>query len=173
MKIIEAMKKVKANKEAIRDLQNKIAMNSACLSVETNQYGDQVAVTQRIREWAQGCHDRTLENVRLLTAIAKTNMETMVSITIGGHTVTQSIARWIWRRREYAALDLLTWKSMNDRNLKEGMVTMSPGSPPTKVEIVRHYDPNIRDAKIAQFTNEAHEIDGALEVVNAVTDLIE
>lgn len=173
MKIIEAMKKVKANKEAIRDLQAKIALNSALLSpIETSPYGDKVAVTAKIQEWVQGCYDRGQENVRLLVAISRTNMQTMVPIHIGGRTVTRSMAEWVWRRREYAALDLITWKSMTDRNLKEGNINTSPGTV-TKVEIQRHYDATQRDTKIAEYTSEAHEIDAALEVINAVTDLIE
>lgn len=172
MKIIEAMKKVKANKEAIKDLQLKIAKNSARLSIETSDYGNQDEVTQRVTEWAQGCHDRAQENIRLLTAIGRTNLATTATITLGGHTVTKSLAEWIWRRREYAALDLITYQSMNDRGLKEGNVTTSQGVT-TQVTIFRHYDANHRDAKIAEYKSEAHEIDSALEVVNAVTDLIE
>lgn len=173
VKIIEAMKKVKANEEAIRDLQAKIALNSARLNIETSPYGDKDAATAQVQEWAQGCHSRSLENVRLLTAIGRTNLQTMVTITLGGRSVTKSVAEWIWRRRKYAAVDLITWKSMGDRNLKEGKVSMATGSPPTDVTIVRHYNPVERDAKVSEYQTEAHEIDAALEVINAVTDLVE
>jgi hypothetical protein len=81
------------------------------------------------------------------------------------------LAEWIWRRREYAALDLITWQKMTDRNLKEGNIKTSTGE--MLVILVRNYDPIERDRKIAEYKGEAHEIDSTLEVVNAVTDLIE
>lgn len=170
MKLIEAMKRVKMNKEKIADLQIKLANISAHLSHETPIYGEQTK--EKISEWAQSCHDLTLENVRLLCGIARTNLQTDVIISLGERNVTKSIAEWIWRRREYAKLDLKTWEMMTDRGLKEGTVQASTGVP-FEVKIIRNYDPELRDKKIAEFKSEPHEIDAALEVVNAVTDLVE
>ena len=170
MKIIEAMKRVKANKEKIADLQQKIAQYCANLSFETLVYG--ADTTNKVREWLQSCTDVSQENIRLLTAIQRTNSATQVPITLGDKTVVKSIAEWVWRRREYAALDLKTWQMLTDRNLKEGMGQNSQGSP-VEVKIVRHFDPVQRDKMSAMFKSEPHEIDAALEVVNAVTDLVE
>ena len=170
MKIIEAMKRVKANKEKIADLQQKIAQYCANLSFETLVYG--ADTTNKVREWLQSCTDVSQENIRLLTAIQRTNSATQVPITLGDKTVVKSIAEWVWRRREYAALDLKTWQMLTDRNLKEGMGQNSQGSP-VEVKIVRHFDPVQRDKMLAMFKSEPHEIDAALEVVNAVTDLVE
>lgn len=170
MKIIEGMKRVKANKEKIVDLQTRIAEVSAHLSHETPKYGTETP--ERIREWSQSIHDIIQENIRLLTAIARTNLATQATITIGERNVTKTLAEWIWRRREYAALDLITWQKMTDRNLKEGNIATSTGVP-MPVTIIRNYDPNERDRKIAEYKSEAHEIDATLEVINAVTDLLE
>ena len=41
MKIIEAMKRVKANHEKINDLQKKLALNCANLNIETPTYGQE------------------------------------------------------------------------------------------------------------------------------------
>lgn len=171
MKIIEAMKRVKSNKEKITDLQQKIGGVSANLTYETPLYG--VETPAKIAEWAQSCDDCSQENIRLLVAIARTNLVTPVTITLADKAVTKPIAEWIWRRREYAKLDLATWAAMGDRNLKEMDVASSTGGEATKVRIVRHYDVARRDGKIAEYKSEPHEIDAALEVVNAVTDLIE
>jgi hypothetical protein len=172
MKIIEAMKRVKANKEKINDLQNKIFGVAANLSFETPLYGDRTKA--QIDEWLQSCVDTGHENVRLLTAIARTNLATVVTIKLGENNVTRPIAEWVWRRREYSALDLLTYSKLTDRGLKEGSLPQSqPGLEPTVVKIIRHYDPVVRDEQTAIFRSEPHEIDAALEVVNAVTDLIE
>lgn len=167
MKIIEAMKKVKANKEKIADLQIKIANHSAHLSHETPVYEDTAA---KVQEWCQSCNDLTLDNVKLLTAISQTNLMTPVTISLGGQNITKNIAEWIWRRREYAELDLKTWNMQTDRGLKEGQAQSSTGVP-FEVKIVRNYDPELRDKKVSLFKSEPHEIDAALEVINAVTDL--
>lgn len=168
MKIIEAMKKVKQNKEKIEDLQAKIAQHCANLSFETPVYGTETG--NRIKEWLQSCQDLARENVRLLCLIQKTNMQTTVPIEIGGKTVTKTITEWVWRRREYAKMDLATFSKLTDRGLKEGSAQTSPGVT-TEIKIVRHFDPRQRDEAMAMYQAEPHLIDAALEVVNAVTEL--
>ena len=170
MKIIEAMKRVKLNTEKIGDLQTKIGNCSANLSHETPLYGNETA--SKIKEWAQSCDDLTQENIRLLCAIQRTNLQTTVSIELSGKTVTKNIAEWVWRRRTYAAIDQNTWSKMTDRNLKEGSVNTSTGVT-MAITLVRQYDPVKRDEMIAMYRSEPHLIDSALEVVNATTELIE
>ena len=113
-----------------------------------------------------------MENVRLLTAIQRTNLATPVTIHLGDRNVTKNIAEWVWRRREYAGIDLSTWSKLTDRNLKEGTGQNSSGTP-VEVKILRHFDPERRDNMVMMFKGEPHEIDAALEVVNAVTDLVD
>lgn len=170
MKIVEALKKVKYNKEKIADLHTKIAANCANLSFETPAYGDKASF--KITEWLQSCQDLTQDNVRLLVAIAKTNNTVNVAIDIGGKSVTKTIAEWVWRRREYAAIDANTFAMLTDRKLKEGALQTSPGVM-TEVKVVRHFDPEYRDARLAMYREEPHLIDAALEIVNATTDLVE
>lgn len=170
MKIIEAMKRIKANKEKASDLQQKIAAVCANLSHETPIYGTETA--KKCAEWAQSCDDLSRENIRLLCAIQRTNIATPVAIEIGGKSVTKSIAEWVWRRREYAQSDYNTWAKFTDRGLKEGFMQSSTGTP-TEVKIVRHFDPIKRDEMLAMYRAEPHEIDATLEVVNATTDLVE
>ena len=168
MKLIEAMKKVKGNREKIADLQTKIANNSAHLSHETSAYDNPKA---KVNEWAQACDDLSKECVDLLTRISKTNLETQVTVEIEGKKVTKSIAEWIWRRREFADIDLKTWRSMGDRGLKEGQMQSSTGQP-VDVKIVRNYDIDLRDKKMNEYSSEPREIDSALEIANAITDLL-
>lgn len=164
-------KESKLNKVKIADLQAKIATNSANTNIETLLYGPETQ--NKINEWLQSCTDLSQENIRLLVAIARTNLSTQVTITLGGKTVTKSIAEWVWRRREYASLDLATWSRLTDRNLREGQIPPSPGATPFEVKIIRHYDPVKRDYMVAMFKSEPHEIDASLEIINAVTDLME
>lgn len=170
MKIIEAMKRVKANKEKIADLQKQIAQYCVNFDFETPTYGTETG--NKVAEWLQGCDDISRQSAKLLVAIQRTNLVTLVTITLGENNVMKSIAEWIWRRREYAAIDMKTWQALTDRNLKDGMHTNSQGTP-TMVKVVRHYDPVRRDKMAAMYKSEPHEIDAALEVINAVTDLIE
>lgn len=170
MKLIEAMKRVKANKEKILDLQSKIAMHCANLQHETPLYG--LETGQRIKEWLQACTDISQENVRLLIAIQRTNLATQVTVELDGNSVSKSIAEWVWRRREYAKLDEATWSKLTDRGLQEGYIKSSTQEP-FQLKLVRHYDPIVRDKRVMMYKNEPHAIDAALEIVNAVTDLVE
>lgn len=169
MKIIEAMKKVKQNKEKIGDLQGKISQYCANLSFETPLYGSETKT--KINEWLQSCQDLAQDNVQLLCSIARTNLSTSVTIEIGGKTVTKNIAEWVWRRREYANIDLQTFSKLTDRGLKEGSAQTSPGVM-TEIKLIRHYDPQVRDTMMAMYREEPHKIDAALEVVNATTELV-
>jgi hypothetical protein len=170
LKIIEAMKRVKANKEKVADLQKQIAQYCANLNFETPTYGHDTSA--KVRDWLQSCDDLSQQNAKLLVAIQRTNLATPVTITLGDKAVTKSIAEWIWRRREYAAVDLKTWSMLSDRGLREGTTQNSTGAT-VEVKIVRHFDPSQRDRMLSMFKSEPHEIDAAMEVVNAVTDLIE
>lgn len=169
MKIVEALKKIKENKRKIDDLRTKISQHCAHLDYETPMYAD---AKERVQSWAQSCEDLNQENIRLHDAIQRTNLATDVSIDFGDKTVTKKISEWIWRRREYAQADLRIWSAMTDRGLKEGTVQTSTGVE-KKIQIVRCYDPILRDKKMAEYVSEPNLINAKLEVVNAITDLIE
>lgn len=169
MKIIEAMKRIKEIEQKRSDLQAKIATHSAYLSHETPVYPDQ---RSQVASWVQACRDLTAEEERLRIAIQHTNLVTPVTITLGGNNITKPIANWVLRRRLLANHDLATITRQGDRNLKEGVLQTSQGGT-VEVKIVRCYDPVQRDDLADMFRSEPHIIDGALEVVNAVTDLME
>lgn len=171
MKIIEAMKQIKANTQKVVDLQKMIADNSAVLSHETPRYGKdkQQAV---LEGWAQTIFDINQDSMKLLMRIQKTNLATPATITLGDKQVTKTLAEWVWRRRAYANSDLKTYLSMTDRGLRETTVPQSTGEQ-QKITIVRFYDPEKRDKMVELFKAEAFKIDAALEVVNAQTDLLD
>lgn len=170
MKIIEAMKRVKQNKEKVADLRGKLGSICANLAHETKVYGQETG--NKVKEWLQACDDISQENVRLLCAIQKTNLTTNVTIELNGKQVTKSIAEWVWRRREYAKEDLNTWSVLGDRGIKEGVAQTTTGAP-FELKLERHYDPVKRDEMVAMYRAEPHLVDAALEVINATTDLVE
>lgn len=169
MKIIEALKKVKANDAKVEDLKQKIHEHCVSFSYDTPMYG--ADTRDKVKEWLQSCEDTNKESLNLLYRISKTNLVTVVNIELAGMNVSKTIAEWIWRRRKYAALDKTVWSKLSDRGLQDGKLAVS-GAPAVDVKILRHYDPVVRDAKIALYGSESHLIDSALEIANATTDLL-
>ncbi len=169
MKIIEALKQTKDLQRKAEDLRGKVAKHSAYLSIETPTYPNQ---GQQVREWIQAHSDILKEILRLRTAIQRTNLATSVTIDLDGKSVTKTIAEWVHRRRDLAKLDQDMWKMLTDRNLKEGVMRQSTDQT-IEVKLVRCYDPSEKDRMLESYTAEPTTIDGRLEIVNAVTDLIE
>ena len=175
MKIIEAMKRVKQLKEKADDLRNKIAACSADYDFETPAYPDQ---REQVRQWLQAHSDVVKEILHLTVSIQRTNLSTNVTIDLGGKSITKTIAEWIHRRGMgkgmfgLAKLELEAWSKLTDKNLKEGTVKQSSGEL-REVKLRRYYEPKERDKMLDLYRTEPHIIDSTLEVVNAVTDLIE
>jgi len=169
MKLIEAMKKVKELTKKADDLKEKVKQHCAIASFETSVYPNQRA---QVTEWIQAHSDILKEILRLRVAIQKTNLVTQVTINLGDTDVTKSVAEWIHRRRDLALNELHMWNMLTDRNIKEGLIK-SPSGDTMEVKVVRYYDPVERDNKKNLFTSEPSIIDGRLEVINAITDLVE
>lgn len=169
MKLIEAMKEIKALRVKAEDLRKKVAQYCAKVSFETNTYPDQVS---QVKEWLQSHHDTTKRMAKLQVSIQRTNLATNVSIGLQGKQVEHSISEWILRRRELAELERQAWAGLTDKGIKEGQATQSDGTK-VDIKIVRFFDPSQRDEFIASFREEPGIIDRTLETINAVTDLIE
>jgi len=169
MKLIEAMKKVKELTKKAEDLRKKVSANCAISSIETQTYSDQ---RRQIAEWIQAHSDVLKEILRLRVAIQRTNLNTRVTIELGGKSVDKTIAEWIHRRRDLSGLELAMWSALTDKNIKEGTAA-GPSGAVIQISINRFYDPAERDAKRDLYTSEPYIIDSRLEVVNAITDLIE
>jgi hypothetical protein len=171
MKIIQAMKQIKDLSVKATDLREKIGKFCSDLSIETPTYP--AGQAEQIASWLQSHHDILKEILRLRVAIQHTNIHTKVTIGVGGNSVTQSIAAWIHRRRDLATLEMNAWQKLSDRGLKESNVQTAQGGTITEVRIRRYFDAAIRDSKHEEFRAEPALIDGTLEVINAVTDLVE
>jgi len=169
MKIIEAMKKIKELTEKANDLERKVGAHCANLDIETPIYADPAG---QVREWIQAHHDIIKEILTLRTGIQRTNINTTVSVELGGHQVTKTIAEWIHRRRDLAHAEMTVWEKLGDRGLKEGAIGSSVGGEPRLVKIVRHFDPKMRDLNVDLYRSEPSRIDAALEIVNAVTEIV-
>lgn len=167
--MIEAMKKLKDLNVKAEDLRKKVATHCAHLNYETPTYADQKGT---VAGWIQSHTDLMQEILRLRLAVQRTNLATQVDIELGGKIVKKSLAEWIHRRRDLAKLDLDMWSKLGDRGLKEGTGKNSQDQV-VEIKIIRYFDPKQRDEKMDLYRSEPGTIDATLEVVNAVTDLIE
>ena len=170
MKIIEALNKVKDLDTKVKDLTYKIGCCCADTELDTPLYPDQKG---KISEWLQGVHDITLEIETLKHRIQKTNVMTEVPIELNGKIITKSITRWIIRRRDLAGKDLSAWMQLSDRGLR-AQSSQSSNSNETKIYKVRRYfDPAEKDKMTGLYSSEPSIIDGKLEIINAITELLE
>jgi len=169
MKLIEALKKVKDLQRKAGDLRLLVRDHCAISSFETQKYPNQ---TKQVAEWIQAHSDVLKEILKLRVAIQKTNLFTEVVIEIGDKQVTKTIAAWIHRRRDLANEELQMWNQLTDRGIQEGLAK-GPTGDPVEIRVNRFYDPSERDTRCELFASEPSIIDGRMEVVNAITDLIE
>lgn len=170
MKLIQAMKQLKELMVKAEDLREKVGKFCADLNIETPMYQNQ---RETVDGWIQAHADVLKRIGELRLAIARTNLATLVTIELDSKQVTKPITGWIARRKDLAALEGSMWAKLSDRNLKEQNLQTAPGGAVTEVRIRRYYDPAQRDRMRDLFRVEPSKIDGALEVVNATTDLME
>ena len=170
MKIIEALKKIKDLRVKADDLKDKVKNHSADLDCETAVYPDQKA---KVSEWLQAHSDIVKEILSLRYRIQKTNIETDVTIEIGSVHVTKSIAEWIHRRKDLAGLEEAMWRVLEWKpsQLKEGQLQATSASPVIMVKKRLYFDPVTRDNKVSIYRSEPSQIDAAMEIVNAITEL--
>lgn len=169
MKIIQAMKRLKELKAKEEDLREKVGRFCADLTMETPTYPDQ---KQQIREWIQAHHDILKEILALRLAIQRTNLATRVTIELDGKGVAQSIAAWIHRRKDLAAMEMAVWQKLGDRGLREQNVQTSLGGNITEIRIRRYFDSTEKDRRVELYRSEPMVIDATLEVINATTELV-
>lgn len=170
MKIIQALKSIKDLRRKADDIQAKVAKYCTDLDCDTPTYPDQ---KKQIEEWCQAHNDILVEILDLRTRIQRTNLATSVTIELGGKQVTKSIAAWVHRRKDLAKLQESFWSVLTDKGLPPlHTYQLRPESPKVTVQRRHYYDPAERDTKVELYRSEPSKIDGTLEVINAVTDLL-
>ena len=173
MKIIEGLKKLKDLARKANDIQDKIHKNCADLESDTPAYETAERQFVQVAEWIQAHHDIMKEIESLRLSIQTTNLATMVTIEVAdGVRVTKSIAAWIHRRKDLANNEKSVWAGMTNRGLQPKAYKVDGAEGVTVANVRKYYNQKVRDAKVEEYTSEPSRIDGSLEVVNAVTDLI-
>jgi len=175
MKIIEALKKIKDLQRKADDYRKKIKRYCADLELETPEYGDEKTQRSQVSAWLQGHSDIIKEIESLRIAIQKTNLETIVEVEVEeGKRVKKSIAAWIHRRKDLAALEGHAWEQLTNRGLKPHPYQGKEDFEEVKIANIRkYYNQADRDKKVEIYSSEPSLIDAALEIKNATTDLVE
>ena len=169
------MKDQKYTLRKMEDLRKKISMYCADLDCMQPTYGSAEEQSKKVSEWLQMHHDLALQLTDLKRKIQKTNLNIPVMIKVGDVDITRSIAEWVIRRREIIDLETQSYSILSDRGLSDRSIMMrSVDSDKVKNARVRFYfDASERDKKLEILKNEKESIDKALEITNAITDLIE
>lgn len=169
MKLIEALKKTKDLSRKADDILNKIQLYCCDMDYENPTYPDQKG---QVNSWLQAHRDIIKEIGRLKYCIQKTNVLTQVTIDLGENSVTKSITEWIERRKSLAAMEKQAWSRLQNKGLKDVRLQNTSGI--IYDSKVRYYfDPVQKDKMIEILSAEPSLIDAKLEIVNAVTDLVE
>lgn len=169
MKIIEALKELKAMKARQTDLIQKINRFSAHMTMDTPSYPDTKA---QVSSWLQSLRDTNLEIERLALAISHTNNVTTVTLELDGKTISKSITAWIVRRREGIAFEQQGLSQLTNKNLKPALVKAAAGEDQVMNSVVLNFDTAEKDKKLALLMAEQTAISTALEIINATTDIV-
>ena len=175
MKLVQGLKRKKEIIEQIGDLQSKICKYSVDEDDKAPIYGTVEAQKAQIKGWQQSIRDLNKELENLTMSIQKTNLITSVTIRVGEVDVTKPIAAWIERRRTGASFDYNAWSNLQEKvpgRSADIRVTKGPDGKDRAVATRLYWDATERDKMMKVFKSEISLIDGALEVVNAETELI-
>lgn len=173
MTITEALKEIKFLEKKINDKAQKL--RAACCEMDYSgqpfTYGDESEQRAVVNGLQQSIVDMTNEIERLSISVNKTNLETNVSV----NGKERSIASWILRRRKLCSLEVRAWNSLTDNGLKPQAQSIKNENGESVAVVTnpkKFYDEKKKNEVIESLENEANEIDGKLEVVNATTTLI-
>lgn len=169
MKIIEALKKIKELYKKAEDIRGKVSKYCVKMSFEQDRYENQ---GEQVKSWIQAHRDIILEIESLRERVAKTNLQTEVTIEVGHNKITKSIHSWISRRRDLVGLEMTCWQQLDDKGMNDQKIRLTNGDV-QEITVVRFFDYKDKDAKLNDLREELSQIDGKLEIVNATTDILD
>jgi len=173
MALIEGMKKLKVLEKRIDRNTERILMYSSAPSNEKPTFGDEKEQRKQVQELIQSNKDLLTEYLHLKQRVDMTNLATRV--TIG--------------KREFKLIDLLvlrrglakkmekTYHALStdyaDKRLAQMQrnIALQAGEKPPHA--LRFYDENEKFANLQEWQGLQDEIETRLEVINAVTSLVE
>jgi len=170
MKIIEAMKKLKVILKRLQDNTQQIAAYSSILSTEKPAFGSEEEQRRKVKALVQANNDLLGEYLTLKQQIEATNLK--ITVEIGGKKWT--ISELLVIKRVLAQYMVNTYNAMTtasaEQRMKAGFGKTAEGSSPLALRMFEEKD---RLDGISKWQDIYSNIDSRLEVVNAMTDLVD
>jgi predicted P-loop ATPase/GTPase len=171
----EALKKVKRLLSEVNEQQAILANIAADYENESPVHNSVDEQKKYIETLEQSINDKLKEAEKLQLQIAKTNVQTQVTLVIDGKRITKSLNAWIWRRRIGAPVQAQLYKAIDHKfealSRGEKQIRTSSGQIES-VKVRRYYEPAKKDKLKVLFGSEPKIIDEQLEDINATTRLI-
>lgn len=167
MKLIEAMKELKLIEKRMEKNAEQITKYASGLSNEKEIFGSDSKQRAEVQALIQSNTDLFYNYIKLKKAIEKTNMETIVSFSIGDFSITELLVI----KRKMSSYITSTYNALNTKVADSKYYTLKTEK--ADINIVRYYEEEEKNKNLNKWQNFFESIDGRLEVVNATTDLIE
>ena len=168
MKIIEVMKDLKLIEKKMQANREKISKYSAIVSTERPTFPTENDQRKEVTSLIQANIDLTTEYIRKKCLINKTN--DLVNVEIEGKNYT--ISELLLLKRKLANEMIQTYNSLSDHQAQMRLRN-APAIDGKPAQVVRMYEEKTRNEGMAFWQELYHTIDSRLEVVNAMTDIIE
>ena len=173
MKIIEAMKELKLIEKKIVKNTEAIALYSSGFDVEKPAFETEAKQRDEVQSLVQSNEDLLKRYAMLKAAIDKTNLVTTVSLMGTDYTIHNLLVL----KRKAGELLKKTYMSLNTSSAdmrKNALISGYNRGDNAKVPVViRYFDEKKRNEKLNNIDNFLSAIDARLEVVNAVTNLVD
>lgn len=169
MKIIEGMKRLRLIEKKMDQNKLHITQYASTLSTERPFFGSDDAQRKEVASLIQSNNDLMTEYLKIKKQIEQTNLD--VGVNIMGKAYTLSDLLII--KRKLAEQMTTTYESLNtnyaDTKIRSAGLTPEGKRP----EIVRMYDEKQKNEELNFWMELSSQIESKLEVVNAITDLVE
>lgn len=168
MKIIEGMKHLRLLEKRMDSNNQRINQYSAMVSNERPYFVDDEAQRKEINALKQSNKDLWQEFMLIKRHIELTNLYTIVELS----GVKYFISDLLVLRRTLKTYIEDTFQSMNDKEAYYRLSKLQKTGD-TPLTVIRYYDENKKHEELNSWQELFNSIDSRLEVVNAVTDLME
>ena len=173
MKIIEALKelplidkKLEKNRQSLAEYASSVDGGT---TGNTLKFPTKEEQTAEVAALIQSSQDLVSRKAKLRRALAITNAKVKVSI---GGLPEKSIIEWIEYRQKGAEALRACYSSLSDNAAASKLNTFKFDGT-QGVRIQRHYDEAVRNKLLEGVFDLPTKIDSTLELINAITDLIE
>lgn len=166
MTIIEGLKRLKVIEKRMAKNAEDITRYASMVSTEKECFENQ---KKEVGSLVQANGDLGKEYLRLKLQIEKTNFS--VTAEIGGETYT--ITELLTIRRKMAARNMATYKALNDSAGTDRLASTPAVQSGKPAYVVRFYDEKEKNQALLKWQELYDNIDARLEVLNAVTQLVD